>query len=82
MRITPFDKCARQQLLQRGGLCEQETLARNATQLKQSGDLRLEFNAFRNRVESERFAEHDDCARQFGPIVGVGQAADEGTIDF
>src|SRR5215469_12121646 len=81
-RIPACGERASGELLERGRLGEQEPLAGHAAERQQRRDLRLELDALGHGLEAERLAERDDGARELGAVVGVGQAADEGAVDF
>src|ERR1700733_3333323 len=81
-RIAARDERARGQLGERAGLGEQEALSGHAAERQQCRDLRLQLDAFGDRVEAERLAERDDRPRQLRAVFGARQAADEGAIDL
>src|SRR5207244_8374324 len=71
-----------QQLIERAGPGEQETLTGDATERQERRSLLVELYALRHGVESERLAEGHHGAHELGPGVRIGQSAHEGTVDF
>ena len=61
---------------------EQESLAGDAAELQQLRHLLFVLDALGDRFEAERFAEHHHGARELGPLVLLGQPADEGAVDL
>src|ERR1700681_4310897 len=82
MRIALGYELTIGQLRRSTGLCEQEALSGNASEREQRGNLGLELDSFRHRIEPQRLAQSDDGARQFRPGAGVGQTVDEGPVDL
>ena len=62
-------------VLERSRAGEQETLAGDAAELEQLRHLLLVLDAFGDRLEAERLAEHHDRARELRPVVLLGQPA-------